>query len=320
MEVPEPGSKGLSKVDSGKVDSWSSIAADHASTNHLNDQQSNTRSGNGGSMTNHAFFASPRVSQYLSDAAFSMPSVLPPPSSLREESLLPSCEITPRRFFQKVSSFGSTLTSNGSVLTRSDSMPQPILPPVHTLSGQNSRRWPLAERRAGYHPLFSSVPRQTQHVPKLKRSKSLLLFCKTPIKTQSTVPSVPPGTTPNIIPSTTPSMSPTSQHDSPRFRIKKAEIPALEARINKAQNINSRLTRSRRRYQEASPSKFCHICQKNNKATVHVVCTNIKDGFCRKVVCTGCFFLYKLGDNFEAAQSQKSTFTCCHCQNRCPER
>lgn len=307
MGMPNSRTGDLSKIDS------EDSAAGQDSTRHFDGCKSNNTSVSG-ALSNHTFFAGPRLSQQRSDPAFNIPSVVTQPP-LFQESISAKCDANAQRFFQSGATFGTPSTLNQPILTRSESMPYPILPPVHTLSNRQmsiggllaSRPGPSGERLAGCSTLLSSVPRQMFSVPKLVRSQSSLLL------------SAALSTGPGISPST----SPTSRQESPYPTA--SEVPGAIAPIRKAESLGGR---SRRRYQVATPSKFCHICQKNNKATatatetVHIVCTNINEGFCRKSICKGCFVLYGFEKDLETARAVNSAaqFTCCHCQNKCPAR
>lgn len=77
-------------------------------------------------------------------------------------------------------------------------------------------------------------------------------------------------------------------------------------------------TRRQRRYTQATPSKFCHICQKSDKATVHAVCSNIHEGLCRKVICKGCCVQY--GWDWMSANAAGTAWQCPHCMQTCPNR
>lgn len=74
--------------------------------------------------------------------------------------------------------------------------------------------------------------------------------------------------------------------------------------------------RSRRRFHGATPSNFCHVCQKMQKGSAHVVCSNIELGICRKVVCKRCCAEYGLDYGNRAA----ADFVCPHCRSSCPPR
>jgi hypothetical protein len=85
----------------------------------------------------------------------------------------------------------------------------------------------------------------------------------------------------------------------------------------------SKTSRGQRRYSQASPSKFCHICQKGRKATLHVTCANIQSGTCRKVICVACFTgteSVAAGWEWDAATGLGSKWTCPHCAGKCPSR
>lgn len=77
--------------------------------------------------------------------------------------------------------------------------------------------------------------------------------------------------------------------------------------------------RARRRYADAASSKFCHICQKSNKGSMHIVCSNIEHGLCRKAICRSCVGAYMKLD-IDEVSSANSGFLCPHCLGTCPPR
>lgn len=77
-------------------------------------------------------------------------------------------------------------------------------------------------------------------------------------------------------------------------------------------------SRVQRRYRNASPSNFCHICQKFQKGHAYVVCANIKSGLCRKIVCKSCCFSF--GWNWNEAIDSENVWCCPHCTDTCPSR
>ncbi|KAA8496582.1 hypothetical protein FVE85_0311 [Porphyridium purpureum] len=75
---------------------------------------------------------------------------------------------------------------------------------------------------------------------------------------------------------------------------------------------------AKRNASDREPSRFCHICQRKQGVVKHIVCCNISQGSCRKVVCELCF-----EDNdwdFEAALAQRTSWACPHCLGLCPPR
>lgn len=74
------------------------------------------------------------------------------------------------------------------------------------------------------------------------------------------------------------------------------------------------------KFEKPVPSRFCHVCSRTPKNVRLVVCTKIKEGTCRKVICEKCFEEYEYG-NFEAAlATESSSWMCPHCAGQCPER
>uniref|UniRef100_A0A7S1ERU8 Uncharacterized protein n=1 Tax=Timspurckia oligopyrenoides TaxID=708627 RepID=A0A7S1ERU8_9RHOD len=84
------------------------------------------------------------------------------------------------------------------------------------------------------------------------------------------------------------------------------------------------------------PSKFCHICRRDEIKATLVPCGNICFGKCRKVICSRCFHRYGLDlddamrrnvdvllDRTSLASSSSVSkadyWVCTHCRNKCPE-
>lgn len=76
--------------------------------------------------------------------------------------------------------------------------------------------------------------------------------------------------------------------------------------------------RKKAKFESPIPSRFCHVCSRTPKNVRLSVCSKIRDGICRKVVCERCFDEYGYG-NFEEAIIF-SNWTCPHCIGICPER
>lgn len=98
--------------------------------------------------------------------------------------------------------------------------------------------------------------------------------------------------------------------------------PALEHPSSGQEPIVERRSeRRRKRYFRPDPSRFCHICYRTNKLVRHVICSNINEGYCRKVICEKCIETY--GEtyqwNVEEIFNDSSKFLCSHCRNSCPE-
>lgn len=82
--------------------------------------------------------------------------------------------------------------------------------------------------------------------------------------------------------------------------------------------LKPKKTRRAARFDNAVPSKYCHICSRSPKNVRLAACTKIKLGTCRKVICEKCFGQYNFG-NFEAALNiTTSTWVCTHCTESCP--
>lgn len=77
-------------------------------------------------------------------------------------------------------------------------------------------------------------------------------------------------------------------------------------------------SRNHRRYRDARPSNFCHVCQRYQKRNTFAICTNIKNGLCRKVVCHECFL--SNGWDWEKAMDNCKSWCCPHCTDTCPRR
>mmetsp|Transcript_638 Transcript_638/g.1305 ORF Transcript_638/g.1305 Transcript_638/m.1305 type:complete len:280 (-) Transcript_638:151-990(-) len=75
--------------------------------------------------------------------------------------------------------------------------------------------------------------------------------------------------------------------------------------------------RRTRKYKNAKPSRFCHLCARK-KPIRAVVCSNIATSTCLKVTCQSCFQDPKL--TFEEAMQLEAGWTCTHCRGVCPQR
>jgi arginyl-tRNA--protein-N-Asp/Glu arginylyltransferase len=71
-----------------------------------------------------------------------------------------------------------------------------------------------------------------------------------------------------------------------------------------------------RRYSQAKPSKFCHVCARSADIVELVPCRNVKYGVCRKSVCRKCFV--ENGWNWSGAVEYPGSFACMHCTKTCP--
>lgn len=77
-------------------------------------------------------------------------------------------------------------------------------------------------------------------------------------------------------------------------------------------------SKNSRRYRDARPSNFCHVCQRYQKRNTFAICTNIKYGLCRKVVCLECF--QSNGWDWGSAMNNYQNWRCPHCADSCPLR
>lgn len=68
------------------------------------------------------------------------------------------------------------------------------------------------------------------------------------------------------------------------------------------------------------PSRFCHVCSRTPKSVRLAVCSKIKYGTCRKVICEKCFQLYGYGDFDAAKKTNETDWLCPHCKGKCPPR
>lgn len=75
--------------------------------------------------------------------------------------------------------------------------------------------------------------------------------------------------------------------------------------------------RRTRKYKNAKPSRFCHLCARK-KPTRAVVCSNILSSTCLKVTCQACFKDPTM--TFEDAMNVEAGWTCTHCRGLCPPR
>jgi hypothetical protein len=69
-------------------------------------------------------------------------------------------------------------------------------------------------------------------------------------------------------------------------------------------------------YANATPSAHCHCCARTSRSALFMVCTRLRDGLCRKVICNKCFL--KNGWNWQEAAQDKN-WTCTHCRDACPK-
>lgn len=74
------------------------------------------------------------------------------------------------------------------------------------------------------------------------------------------------------------------------------------------------------RFDKPMPSRFCHICSRTPKSVRLAVCSKIKFGTCRKVICEKCFAKYRYGNFDNALDVEESAWLCPHCNENCPAR
>lgn len=97
---------------------------------------------------------------------------------------------------------------------------------------------------------------------------------------------------------------------------------ARENKISESQLLLTRPKKVRRpaRFDSATPSRFCHVCSRTPKRVRLAVCSKIREGLCRKVVCEMCFEQYEFGNFDDAYDMQNSSWLCSHCTDCCPSR
>jgi hypothetical protein len=72
----------------------------------------------------------------------------------------------------------------------------------------------------------------------------------------------------------------------------------------------------KKRYRRPVPSAHCHICCRPSRSVPVVVCSNITDGTCRKVICSLCITEYNLAV-WEVVSDPSSFWLCTHCADGC---
>jgi len=95
----------------------------------------------------------------------------------------------------------------------------------------------------------------------------------------------------------------------------------LETAIEMEEKSGKKPERRKKKYFRPEPSRFCHICYRTNKLVRHVVCSNIAEGYCRKVICEKCIEIHGQIYNWDAEKifENASEFLCSHCLNMCPD-
>mmetsp|Transcript_42824 Transcript_42824/g.105191 ORF Transcript_42824/g.105191 Transcript_42824/m.105191 type:complete len:208 (+) Transcript_42824:2-625(+) len=112
----------------------------------------------------------------------------------------------------------------------------------------------------------------------------------------------------------------TPKDTSPRFPSTPPGLPPKRVRKPKV-------------YKDATASTYCHICQ---RARNLVICSNFRNGTCRKSICQKCFSNHDLGIDYETALARSATenvsgsgsssagrvaetaWYCTHCEGKCP--
>lgn len=74
------------------------------------------------------------------------------------------------------------------------------------------------------------------------------------------------------------------------------------------------------KFDKPVPSRFCHVCSRTPKSVRLAVCSKIKFGTCRKVICEKCFDSYGYGDFEMAKITNETDWLCPHCNDNCPPR
>lgn len=74
------------------------------------------------------------------------------------------------------------------------------------------------------------------------------------------------------------------------------------------------------KFDKPVPSRFCHVCSRTPKSVRLAVCSKIKFGTCRKVICEKCFESYGYGDFESAKNTNETDWLCPHCDDSCPPR
>lgn len=93
-----------------------------------------------------------------------------------------------------------------------------------------------------------------------------------------------------------------------------ASIPSSPMQSSASPELLS--TSKRKRYRSATPSTHCHICCRPSRSVQVAICSNIRDGTCRKVICNLCVREYNIGD-WENVTAPGTTWKCTHCVDAC---
>lgn len=89
-----------------------------------------------------------------------------------------------------------------------------------------------------------------------------------------------------------------------------------------APELPSSLTNFNPNRRKNVPSKYCHICTRSVNSVPMAFCANIKEGKCRKIVCSKCASQYNMHDVLACIQDPMLhlDWTCSHCRNVCPSK
>lgn len=122
--------------------------------------------------------------------------------------------------------------------------------------------------------------------------------------------------TPSVLPSVP------SSHPQPTVLAPASSHTALSVPISAQVSASSiavphtpRRPARKKRYHDAVPSTHCHICCRPSTAVAMAICSNIKEGTCRKVVCHRC--ITDNGWDWQEAISDHSKWICPHCTDNC---
>jgi hypothetical protein len=112
--------------------------------------------------------------------------------------------------------------------------------------------------------------------------------------------------------------SSSSKTEPPRIlNLHNSGIAKRTASTSKSAWKQSQVTQTKvRRYSQAKPSRFCHICARSADIVDLAPCRNVKYGVCRKSVCAKCFD--ENNWDWRRALATPSSFACPHCTKTCP--
>ena len=102
------------------------------------------------------------------------------------------------------------------------------------------------------------------------------------------------------------------RHSLPRAHIESGST-AVTSLLQALHDVNMPVQR-KKRYHQPVPSTHCHVCCRPNSNVEMKVCANIRDGTCRKVVCSRCIEMN--GWCWDTIRTL-NTWTCPHCKDNC---